>query len=412
MMLITTAASAHVGTADAVQALIDALNAKLAESGEDGCVTDEDGLRGLITIAYNAEHDATLISAGLREAFPDFAILGASSCLGAMTEAGVWGDAGAGGLAALLMCDPDGDFGAGISPVGDDPQEAGRQALRAALEAAERPGELPELVWCSPSPGHEEAVIEGLQSVLGPGTPIIGGSAADNEVAGGWSHFAGTQVEQEGVAVAVLFPSGTVGFAFRSGYEPTEKTGTVTRVEGRSIVEIDGEPAAEVYDRWTDGLLAGSGALEGGNVLGVTTMSPLGRTVGQVGGFDEYLLVHPERVGPEGVLATFAEIAQGEALTLMTGTRDSLATRAGRVAADAMELGRQDKDDIAGALVIFCAGCMLTIREEMPRVVKSLNGTLEGRPFLGAFTFGEQGCLSTGANRHGNLMISVVTFSR
>jgi hypothetical protein len=33
-----------------------------------------------------------------------------------------------------------------------------------------------------------------------------------------------------------------------------------------------------------------------------------------------------------------------------------------------------------------------------------------GAPFLGAFTFGEQGAITDGANRHGNLMVSGLVF--
>jgi hypothetical protein len=67
-------------------------------------------------------------------------------------------------------------------------------------------------------------------------------------------------------------------------------------------------------------------------------------------------------------------------------------------------------DSIAGALVIYCAGCMLGIQPRMQEVVESLRGALGERPFLGTFTFGEQGCFVGGENRHGNLMISVLTF--
>jgi len=41
-------------------------------------------------------------------------------------------------------------------------------------------------------------------------------------------------------------------------------------------------------------------------------------------------------------------------------------------------------------------------------VVDGLREALSGLPFLGSFTFGEQGCFVRGTNRHGNLGISVV----
>jgi len=56
-----------------------------------------------------------------------------------------------------------------------------------------------------------------------------------------------------------------------------------------------------------------------------------------------------------------------------------------------MRTGDVAPSDIAGGLVIYCAGCMLTVQDQMDNVVGHLNDALEGRPFLGSFTFGEQG---------------------
>jgi hypothetical protein len=55
---------------------------------------------------------------------------------------------------------------------------------------------------------------------------------------------------------------------------------------------------------------------------------------------------------------------------------------------------------------------MLAVQDDMPEVANNLNRSLGGRPFLGTFTFGEQGCFLEGENYHGNLMISVVIFGR
>ena len=46
----------------------------------------------------------------------------------------------------------------------------------------------------------------------------------------------------------------------------------------------------------------------------------------------------------------------------------------------------------------------------MTEVSSGLARSLGNKPFLGNFTFGEQGCFVGGTNHHGNLMISVVVF--
>ncbi|MDY0041816.1 MAG: FIST C-terminal domain-containing protein, partial [Desulforhabdus sp.] len=94
----------------------------------------------------------------------------------------------------------------------------------------------------------------------------------------------------------------------------------------------------------------------------------------------------------------------------MTGSRDSLARRAGRVAQAALEAAPFSKNETQGALVLFCAGCMLAIQDRMGEVTANLGSSLGNVPFLGAFTLGEQGCFVGGENRHGNLMVATLVF--
>ncbi|MEL7174413.1 MAG: FIST C-terminal domain-containing protein, partial [Pseudomonadota bacterium] len=95
-----------------------------------------------------------------------------------------------------------------------------------------------------------------------------------------------------------------------------------------------------------------------------------------------------------------------------TGSADSLVSRAGRVASLSAKRGGLTTADIAGALVIFCGGCMLAVRDRMDEVAAEVDRALGGAPSLGIFTFGEQGAVLGESNRHGNLMISCVTFAR
>ncbi|HEY0137537.1 MAG TPA: FIST N-terminal domain-containing protein [Nannocystis sp.] len=339
------------------------------------------------------------------------AVHGSSSCLGVMTQAGAGIDGAS--LALFGLRDEDGSYGVGAATPdeGGDPRATAGLALQRAIAAAGRQGEVPALVWLTAAPGHEEACIAGLEAVLGPEVPVVGGSAADDAVAGGWYQLTREGDFRDAVVVSALFPSGRVVSAFQSGYTPTETRGVVTRASGRTLIEIDGQPAAAVYDAWTRGAIAGSIGV-GGSVLASTSLFPLGRRVGDVGGVPYYRLAHPATVHPDGSIDLFADIEAGDELVLMHGDVEALLTRAGRVAADARALARLTPGEVAGALVIFCAGCMLTVRDRLEQVVVGLREGLAGAPFLGSFTFGEQGCFIGGENRHGNLMISVTVFAR
>ncbi|QDG52835.1 hypothetical protein FIV42_19415 [Persicimonas caeni] len=377
------------------------------EEAYEAIVSELGGAPDVLFLYASVEYDAAAINARLAELAEGAAIHGGTSCQGVMTQQGMFGEDGR-GLALMALSDPEGAYGVGMAHIGDDPKGAAGEAVQQALGASGRIGEVPELIWVTAEPGSEEDVIAGIEALVGPKVPVLGGSAADNEVAGNWFQFANGEVSSNAVVVTAMFPSSQVGFSFHSGYEPTGHTGTVTRADDRILYEIDGRPAAEVYNEWTDGAV--SDELDGGgNVLAKTSLHPLGREVGQLESTSYFQLSHPDQVTEDGALTLFSRVEEGEKLVHMTGTIDSLTTRAARVAQAALETTFRDSDEVAGALVIYCAGCMLTVQDRIDEVSDGLNEALGGKPYLGAFTFGEQGCFIGGENRHGNLMISVVT---
>ena len=338
--------------------------------------------------------------------FPSAALHGATSCLGAMCNTGTTE-----GVAAFAIRDPAGAYGTAAESFEAGARTAAAHATQRALEAADRVGEQPDLIWVSATPGAEEDVITGIETVVGPDIPIIGGSAADNSISGDWSVFDRQTSTSEGVVVSVLFPSTRLSFAYQSGYYPTSKVGTVTKAEGRQILEIDGQPAMKVYSDWTEGAVPSTLEEPGSQaILSESTLWPLGRQIDRVGEVPFYLLAHPAVAHEQGAMDLFANVAEGEQLTLMNGTKKSLVERAGRVAALARKTGRLDGKPISGALMIYCGGCMLSVQDRLEDVVDGINTALDGAPFLGAFTFGEQGRLLNAGNRHGNLMISCIVF--
>jgi hypothetical protein len=334
------------------------------------------------------------------------ALHGSTSCRGAMTHHGTTE-----GVACFAIRDPDGSYGVALRAFEDDPESAARAATVAALSAADRIGEAPDLVWVSATPGCEEAVLAGIEAVVGRDVPIIGGSAADDDVSGNWFVFDQDAITRDGVVVSVLFPSAPVSFAYQNGYSPTPHRGIISRAEGRRLQEIDGQPALEVYRAWTENAIdAPTGEAESLNILAASTLWPLGREITQLENVPFYLLAHPAVAHADGAIDLFATVAVGEEITLMTGTTEGLASRAGRVAALARAAGRFDDKPMSGALMIYCGGCMLAVQDRLDEIVGGVNTALDGAPFLGAFTFGEQGALIRAGNRHGNLMISCIVF--
>ncbi|PTW63013.1 hypothetical protein C8N35_1011062 [Breoghania corrubedonensis] len=364
---------------------------------------------------YGQNQDGDRISLLVTDRFPDATLIGGSSSHGVMDQYGLHQPDSIG---LLMIEDPDGDYGSASRPLGDDPAGAAEEALRAALEDADCAGELPDLVWTYQAPGHEEQVMAGLKHLVGDRCPVIGGSSADDDATGVWTQISRQGATRDAVVVCVLFPSRPLGHGFQGGYEPNGHTGKITRIDGgrvtkvegprhsRIILEIDGRPAAAVYNGWIGGELDGKLAT-GGTILAETTLAPLSVFAGVEDGIDQFLLVHPEAVRSDGALTTFADVEEGSEIYCMRGDADHLIRRAGRVSRHAI---KQIEDaEPAAALIIFCGGCRMAVRDQIGELCGTLKAELGDTPTIVCFTFGEQGPV-LGVNKHGNLMISAVVF--
>ena len=405
-----TALHSYVASATATPEAVDALVAQIRpeEAPE------------LVFVFYGCGHDDALLHRRLRARFPSAGLIGGTSSGGVLSERGA---SGPDAIGLLCLSDPEGDYGVAAGPLGEDAAAAAEALLHEAIRVAGAPGELPELVWVYQVPGREEHVLRGLRRVVGDRCPIIGGSSADEDVSGRWRQFGPQGPLVDGLVVAVLLPSSPIGFAFQGGYEPAGPSGIVTGIgfrpagisgvvtatTGREIVSIDGEPAALVYNRWTEGCITAQ--LDGGTVLAETTMFPLATLAGQADGVSQFLLMHPESVTPQGALRTFCDLQAGARVYAMRGDRQRLVERACKVVEQARAALPDPDERPAGVLLVYCGGCKLAVGPQIGDVARTVAQSLGAVPFLSCFTFGEQGHLIE-RNGHGNLMISAIVFAR
>ncbi|MEN6520609.1 MAG: FIST N-terminal domain-containing protein [Armatimonadota bacterium] len=372
-----------------------------------------ESLPDYIMVFTSVAYDSQKLMATLKKLAPDAQTHGGTSCAGIITEEGPRCDGGR-ALGLWGICDKAGSYGVGAAPRGEDSFASAAAAVTEALRESGRPGEIPELVIMIAEPGYEEIQIQGIQDVVGPDVPIIGGSSADDDFSKPNQQFANGRVYDNALSVAVMFPSAPVGYAFYSGYTPTDISGIVTRCEGRILYEIDNRPAATVYHEWVDKAIQDF-VSSGGNVLEATDLYPFGKIVGDVGDMPYYRLVYsinPEIIKEDNSMTMLAEVNKGDRLFMMFGTKESLIPRAGRAVQTAMDSKSLSASEVSGVFLTYCAGYMLAIKDEIPSVVDAINNNTGGKPLLGAFTYGEQGCFRGGENCHGNLMVSTLVFGR
>ena len=333
--------------------------------------------------------------------------IASSSCLGAMSHLGT--DLGDSYVHVMSLQNTQGAIGVASCDISNgNATELASSTIVTAMQRANRLGEMPSLVWIIQAPGQEEAVLDGVQTVLGNSVPIFGGSSADNAIEGKWVQFDGEHLYSNGLVIAAMYTEEPVSCYFSSGYTSTQTQAEVTAVEGRVIYTLDNKPAGEVYNHWLQKY--GHPPLKPGSILSDSTYFPLGRHKGCKS--DPIpLLSHPSKLNDDNSLELFATVKQGDILTLMQGEQHNLISRAAEVTEVVLrthELNYETRPK--GVLLVFCGGCMLAVKDQLETIHASILNKAQGLPFLVAFTFGEQGCFPDGKSRHGNLMISATVF--
>lgn len=362
----------------------------------------------LILCYYTEEYCPQELSTDLTKQFAHSVIMGASSCKGIMTDKGFHLGPVVGILA--IIDTPSSAYASAITSLDDCPDVglATQRALNAALAKCGRTGEQPDLVVLHTSSGAEEIAIDKINAEFGGYVPLLGGTAADNKITGDWSLFSHEFAYKSAVSVTVLFPSQPVTAGFQAGYSATEHFGTVTKVKGRELIEIDHKPCLDVYKSWI--ALSDNVTLYDDQTLFEHTNSfPFGRVSYGVDEQPLYNLAHPTQIGPHGGIETFTSIQEGETVHLMSGSKQRLISRAERVIETAKQSHLVNSSPI-GSISIFCAGSMLNIEKTMNQVSQQIHNALDKKSYICPFTFGEQGGFNAGVNSHGNLMISSAVF--
>ena len=320
-------------------------------------------------------------------------------------------------LAIMTISSKDIVFGVGSADFSAYPsaQEGAKSAvLSAIVSAGKSPNELPKIVLITPTKGiyTEEDTIKGIEEVVGGKTVIIGGSAGGPK----WAVFGKDKVYPEGVSVAVIYTDLPVGWVFEGGFDVTDnKSGIITKVDGRNIIEIDNRPALDVYNEWLNGGIDKlySQYSDFRRIKDLLTLHPLYRRYTAENGQVYSLFSHPfpkDQTLKERAVATSTTLNVGEQVNLSHGSWETLVNRIGNLPRLAKFNGDMDINtkSILG-IGYVCAGVMGAIPEpEREKLPPLINYTNSQAPFIAPFTWGEQGHFSGIGNKHGNLLTSFI----
>jgi hypothetical protein len=370
-------------------------------------VTDIEKLKGGIIYA-TVDTDLPALQKSLNNAFPGIPYLGVTSCQGI----GYDGSFLEGGpVSGLWFYGNECKFGVTSLEKNGDPEILGDTLLKQSISSAGISKDDVNFAVLFTTPGDEEYILKGIQNQDMRNTYLIGGSAADNDITGNWKVWSHEIISDNAAILATGKWPYKLAFKFRGGFIQRSSNGIATKAKGRVLYEIDGKPAADVYNKWMKNALA-KYIESGESILAATSLTPLAVTRKGAGGLTKYISVHPEKVIlPEKALNLFAEIKENETVHMLSTYKSIVVERGGRTAHITRQSVKAEKENIEAALMIYCAGSMLTIRDEIDEMVKGLKENLSGLPHMVGFTFGEQGTVFRGQFEHGNLMNSILLFT-
>jgi len=384
------------------------------------------GATDLTFVYYTPQHDPSRVLATLRGNQKKRRVIGMTSHDGLLTADGYHSSPeGVVGVLSLKVAGiTTGIGGASFEEVAPRAEgEAARLAMRRAVaDAGRAAGEKPSMVVVIPTLRSEEKALAAITEEVGPDVPVIGGTAAGpskdidlRRLREGleWSIVVNDRVITAGAAVAVFYSARPFAWAYAGGFErSTTKSGVVTDAEPRMIRTIDNRPAIDVYDEWLGGALKEAMA-RGDNMLQWCALHPLTRNV-EANGVVQTQTLHPhpnpDQKNEPGTILVGGNVAVGDRLNLGEGSWNILLNRFAQMPRQAKN-DAGDIDPIAG-LFFYCGGALDTIPRDHRANMSHLVSQSMGRelPWIGVFSWGEQGHVAGIGNLHGNEMASTLLF--
>jgi hypothetical protein len=259
-----------------------------------------------------------------------------------------------------------------------DSEAAGRQ-LAASFSSA--PTYLQ--VFSDGLTGNGCAILRGIADGLGGHVPVSGGAAGDNGDFVKTLQFSRDRIYSDAVCAIGFYGDFKLGTGVKSGWAPIGLAKQVTRARGKTVYELNGEPALNVFERFL--------GQHAEKLPAIGVEYPLGFT-SVLEGYDEqgqYVLRATMSVDRKERSITFAgEIPEGAMVNLTCGDKSSIL----KAAEEAAKEARCAIGDTSPK-VVFCYSCMARkivlgrrTEEEIEQVRAQFGPQI---PIIGFYSYGE-----------------------
>jgi hypothetical protein len=231
--------------------------------------------------------------------------------------------------------------------------------------------------------GNGCAILKGIADVLGGGVPVNGGAAGDNGDFIKTLQFSRNVIHSDAVCGVAFYGDFRLGTGVQSGWAPIGLAKKVTRAKGKTVYELNGEPALNVFERFL--------GQHADKLPAIGVEYPLGfiRPIqgGEQGG--HYILRATMSVNRKDRSITFAgEIPEGAMVNMTCGDKSSILKAAETAAKEARAAMTGTAPEI-----IFCYSCMARkivlggrTEEEIEQIQAEFGPQI---PIIGFYSYGE-----------------------
>lgn len=206
-----------------------------------GALVDMSPQAGILLAALDFDHAEILRQ--IHRTFPDIQLIGGTTDGEISSVLEFQQDS----LVLMLFCSDEVEFHSAVGrQVSANPIVIAQQTVHAAQAPTQQSTALcitiPESLTTSGL-----LILEGLQQALGVDVPIIGGTTCDQWQFQQTYQFFGQEVLSDALPVLLLSGPVLLGHGVSTGWTPVGKRGTVTKVEGNVLHEVDGQPVLAFY---------------------------------------------------------------------------------------------------------------------------------------------------------------------